>query len=316
MMVPNYVLTAQNHPRYSVSGLATISANVAGIAASVLHFYLRTQTGIELHEDIPSVVYPETNRLPTAREKEVSITERRTRQDGGSIHERPAIDSILSEYYDVHTISELPRSPALSERSALETTSILRIPRSPTSTYSKEHRSSRAPSLFSQHSFKRLGDEINHMIAGLRADSSAESKRKPVPPTQRKPASNYTLFPPSTEHPCAPHTPASKSQEPAPTRTLLRPPTRPSRATVPIVNMDRRQSNFRMPDWMQLQKPDLKSQTLQVPKPVARVNPANLKKSPAKPFEVAIPPRPDNADAESFMEILIWKKDNGEENRV
>lgn len=255
-MVPNYALTAQNQPRHSASELATVVANIGGIAACSLHFYLRAQSGqADRGEEGPSAVCPE---MPVDEQH----------HDGD---DHAALSSIINEY------SESPALPAATNTnlSAPTTPAILRTPRSPTSIYSKGHRSSRAPSLFSQyttHSFKRLGEEINNMITGLRAAEA--SKRLPVLPTARKPASNYTLFPPSADR--------------------TRPPTRPSRAATPTINMDRRQPNPKM----------VEPERLQVPKSTSK------RSIPAKPFEVAIPPRVDTGDAESFMEILIWKKDN------
>lgn len=251
-MVPNYALTAQNQPRQSASELATVVANIGGIAACSLHFYMRAQNGQGDRDE------KRLSEMPVDGQH----------QDGD---DHAAVSSIINEY------SDSPALPAATNTnlSGLSTPAILRTPRSPTSIYSKGHRSSRAPSLFSQyttHSFKRLGEEINNMITGLRAAEA--SKRLPVLPTVQKPASNYTLFPPSADR--------------------ARPPTRPSRAATPTINMDRRQPNPKM----------VEPGRLQVPKS------ASKKSIPAKPFEVAIPPRVDTGDAESFMEILIWKKDN------
>lgn len=315
-MVPNYALTAHNHPKHPTLELATVVANIGGIAAASLHLYLRIKHGSAYGDEKGSSIMYLGSGKSTKGEKEARISESHQNANG-----RVVLPSFFSDNSDTYTISEPPRSPTASEHSDLETTSILRAPRSPTSVYSKGHQSSRAPSLFSQyttHSFKRLGDEINHMIAGLRAaDPPVTSKRLPAPPTARKPAFNYTLFPPSADRPRTPHTPISKLQVPIPVRTLSRPPTRPSRATTPIINMDRRQSNYKPLERAQPMRFGETSQALQVPKPIARVGSAKPKTLPARPFEVAIPPKVDNADAESFMEILIWKKDETTgENRV
>lgn len=311
-MVPNYALTAQDNPRHSASELATVVANIGGIAACGLYFYLRTKNrpADENNEKEPSTIHPEADR-PT----EGGETDNERDQDGDTIDDRADLSSIIIEYCDP---SELPRAPEETNNSTgLEPPAFLQTPRSPTSIYSKGHRSSRAPSIFSQyttHSFKRLGDEINNMISGLRAAentaTTSTSKRLPAPPTPRKPASNYTLFPPNADRPRTPHAPLSKPQVPIPT-TLSRPPTRPSRAATPTINMDRRQPNPKLLEPTQpVDRPNKPSQTLQVPKTASRPKLKGLKTTPAKSFEVAIPPRVNSVNAESFMEILIWKRGN------
>lgn len=310
MMVPNYALTAQDNPQHSTSELATVVANVGGIAACGLHFYLRTKTKpADVNEKEQSTIHPEADRPIEGGE---ANNERDEYED--TIDDRADLSSIIIEYSD---LSEISRAPDTNNPPGLEPSAFLQTPRSPTSIYSKGHRSSRAPSIFSQyttHSFKRLGDEINNMITGLRAAenpttaTTTTSKRLPVPPTPRKPAFNYTLFPPNADRPRTPHAPLelSKPHVPIPT-TLSRPPTRPSRAATPAINMDRRQPNPKLPEPP---RPDGPSQTLQVPKAASRPAFPGSKSIPAKSFEVAIPPRVNSGIAESFMEILIWKKGN------
>lgn len=318
MMVPNYVLTAQDSPEYSTSALATVMANIGGIISCGLYIYLRTRNMPAELDDEPTPKIRSLERAPsrhpTALEKELSIVVSEpphdNYRDDRSMSSRPALASIISEYYDMHTISEIPRSPTMSTHSERETTSILRMPPSPTSQYSKDRRSSRAPSIFSQyttHSFRRLGDEINHMIAGLRNQTTTPAKNTsvtPPPPTStRKQSTTYTIFPPNPDRPpTAASSTASVSKLQVP-RTLLRAPTRPSRAAVPPINLDRRQSSFKQerPRAQSSSHSSAHSGSLRIP-PKARVG---------VPFEVAIPPRPDNGDAESFMEILIWKKETG-----
>lgn len=302
-MVPNYALTARDHPTYPTSELAAVVANIGGIAACGLHFYLRTKTGPADESDRPT----EGGETPT---------EQHQNRNRDTADDQAVLSSIINQYSDTPDIS---MSPTVNDYSSLEVPSIPRTPLSPTSSYYKGHRSSRAPSFLSQyttHSFRRLGEEINNMISGLRAaDSSAASKHPPAPPTARKPASNYTLFPPTTtiNHPVAQVTPTPKPQTPIPTYTLSRPPTRPSRATTPTVDMGRRQPNPKLLEHSHSVKSNKTPQTLQVPKAIAK---AKSKATPAKPFEVAVPPRADTGDAESFMEILMWKKDNPRANRV
>lgn len=300
-MVPNYALTAQDHPQRSTSELATVVANIGGIAACGLHFYLRANTG------------PGDANGPDKPTDGEKTDNKRDQNEDTMDDDQAVLSSIIIEYSDPEEISRVPET---NDGPGPETPTLLLTPRSPTSVYSKGHRSSRAPSLFSQytaHSFKRLGDEITNMITGLRAaDNFASSKRlPPTPPTPRKPASNYTLFPPSADRPRTPHAPISKPQVPIPTCTLSRPPTRPSRAATPTINMDRRQPNPKLLAPTQPVKSDGPAHKLQIPKPTSKLNTKGI---PAKSFEVAIPPRVDSGDAESFMEILIWKKDNPTES--
>lgn len=270
-MVPNYALTAQNQPQHSASELATVMANIGGIAACSLYIYLRAQIGQgDRDEKGLSVVCPGTPA-------EGGEAEHEQHQDGDH---HAALASIIDEY------SDLPAVPAPAATP--------QTPRSPTSIYSKGHRSSRAPSLFSQyttHSFKRLGEEITNMITGLRAAEA--SKRLPVlPTTAQKPATNYTIFPPTADR--------------------QRPPTRPSRAATPTINMDRRQPNPKL-GLVEPERPKVARSVSQKSGPIRPfgiVKSASQRSSPPRPFEVAIPPRVDSGDAESFMEILIWKKDN------
>lgn len=305
-MVPNYALTAQDNPKHSTSELATVVANIGGIAACSLYFYLRTKTKLaDGNEMEPSTIHPEADRPTEGGEADSGRD-----QYEDTIDDRADLSSIIIEYSDPLEIS---RAPDTNNPPGLEPSAFRQTPRSPTSIYSKGHRSSRAPSIFSQyttHSFKRLGDEITNMITGLRAaenPTTTTSKRLPAAPTSRKPASNYTLFPPNADRPRTPHAPLSKPHVPIPT-TLSRPPTRPSRAATPTINMDRRQPNPKLLE--PTTQPDGPSQRLQVPKTASRPGLTGSKSIPAKSFEVAIPPRVNSGIAESFMEILIWKKGN------
>lgn len=280
-MVPNYALTAQNQSRHSASELATVMANIGGIAACGLYIYLRAQIGQgDRDEKGLSVVCPGTPAEGGEAERE--------QHQGGDHH--TALSSIIDEYSDPPAVPAPAALPNLSAPATPQT------PRSPTSIYSRGHRSSRAPSLFSQyttHSFKRLGEEITNMITGLRAAEA--SKRLPVLPTLQKPATNYTIFPPAADR--------------------QRPPTRPSRAATPTINMDRRQPNPKLglvePERRKIARSvSQRNSPARPARPFGIVRSASQRSSPARPFEVAIPPRVDSGDAESFMEILIWKKDN------
>ncbi|RPB00145.1 hypothetical protein L873DRAFT_1789108 [Choiromyces venosus 120613-1] len=288
MMLPNYAVTAKSGPKHGLVYLATFIINLSGVAAAVLHLYLRAET--------PS----------WAQSPHSSTSSSRARSNTSSRRPPPP--------------HEKPPPPYQKPKSALRSHTHHQQQQqqpSPPLPPSQQNRANRLSS-YTARSSQRLGDEITTLLSNISPLSpSSPSSQNPqtqtstsTPPiTPNSPS--YTLFPPiPTRYRHLPDQPPSStististstSTPHTSTSTNTSPPQRPSRTATPIVNMSRSQSTSagpKMPEKALL----------------AQQRPKRRFLVPAAAIEVAVPPgsrRGGNAgdfgDAESFREILVWK---------